>query len=980
MKRKLSFLLVLVMIISTFAALYVNPVNAATVAFEDVTADTKYGSSILSISKIGLINGYNEEGKTTFKPENQITRAEFTAIITRAMGMGDINGGESIFTDVPNDHWAKGNIQVAYDRKIVNGMGDGTFQPDSNVTYEQAVKMIVCTLGYDAAAQAAGGWPLGYMTMGGKLGVTKGVTGVDGSAPASRAVVAHLIYNTLEVDVLDSTPGFEKTESKTFMETYLKMTKDKAIIVGVGTQVTAQCPSTLAVNQMAAIINNKIVYLDYSQYSENEEDVAKYLGRTVTLYYKTEALASESILVDIGEETTKNTVTEISSEDIVGYRNGTITYLDEKEKQYTIDIDEDTSILYNNALVTGDVDAKLKKWFDQDGDGAHYDADDHKIYGTVRITDSGDTGVASLVEIMDYYIIVAAKAPSATDYRITNSTKYKLSGDVNDKNIILDPDGKIDYTVNVNGEEKDVLSIKANDVVMLAQSENGKKVAVEVAREVVSGKITKSYGDTITVNNKEYEFHERFDAYMDEKNVEMTVGSTVKLYLDIFGKVVYATVSATQTESPYAYIISSGEESTDKYFVKMFIPKSATTKTYTLKDRVTFNGESYSAEEVVELLQAESASTVTIGDQEVRKHYMDADLAGCDGVDVSNSAQIARVSFVGEEITTITTAKRDIDAYTTDSSALSKYMDCQAIPYKGSNNFNNKFYVNGSTTVIFVSPDRADTKGYKKQGASIFKANKTYYVEPYNVNESKIANLVLVYNATSSITEVSEDTKVSVVAGDMSSEYNKDEGKLYSTLPYYSSSPKLEEKIIGEDSFENLVPGDIFRAGSTDEGYLAGLEVVVTLDDILENLSDGDDIVENDEDAEAYSWEDNKYYKIFDGNTSYGHFRYMLSMYNLIQIDTDNSVIRVTTSGFVKDENGQYVIPSDAEEKRLGITDSFTILRYDSKNDEITPYIEGTQTAIGIEDLTDALTSGTDCNKIAIYSYFGAVRGIIIYD
>ena len=42
-------------------------------------------------------------------------------------------------------------------------MGDGTFAPDAPVTYEQALKMVVCTLGYVQFAENLGEWPEGFI-------------------------------------------------------------------------------------------------------------------------------------------------------------------------------------------------------------------------------------------------------------------------------------------------------------------------------------------------------------------------------------------------------------------------------------------------------------------------------------------------------------------------------------------------------------------------------------------------------------------------------------------------------------------------------------------------------------------------------------------------------------------------------------------------------------------------------------------------
>ena len=106
------------------------------------------------------------------------------------------------FTDVASNHWAAGYINWAAGLGIVNGMGDGTFAPDAPVTYEQAVKMIVCALGYESLAVKRGGYPTGYMVIASSYGVTDGVAMTPASINATRAGVAQLIYNALEAPLM----------------------------------------------------------------------------------------------------------------------------------------------------------------------------------------------------------------------------------------------------------------------------------------------------------------------------------------------------------------------------------------------------------------------------------------------------------------------------------------------------------------------------------------------------------------------------------------------------------------------------------------------------------------------------------------------------------------------------------------------------------------------------------------------------------
>lgn len=56
--------------------------------------------------------------------------------------------GETAFDDVVADYWASGYINLASKQGIINGDGNGKFRPQDDVKYEEAIKMVVCALGY----------------------------------------------------------------------------------------------------------------------------------------------------------------------------------------------------------------------------------------------------------------------------------------------------------------------------------------------------------------------------------------------------------------------------------------------------------------------------------------------------------------------------------------------------------------------------------------------------------------------------------------------------------------------------------------------------------------------------------------------------------------------------------------------------------------------------------------------------------------
>ncbi|WP_096202388.1 X2-like carbohydrate binding domain-containing protein [Bacillus sp. FJAT-45350] len=92
--------------------------------------------SIKALARRGAIGGYQDG---TFRPNNQITRAEFAAILVRAM---NIQGtGTREFQDT-RSHWAKDAIAIASENRIVNGYSKHQFGPNDPVTREQMVVMV----------------------------------------------------------------------------------------------------------------------------------------------------------------------------------------------------------------------------------------------------------------------------------------------------------------------------------------------------------------------------------------------------------------------------------------------------------------------------------------------------------------------------------------------------------------------------------------------------------------------------------------------------------------------------------------------------------------------------------------------------------------------------------------------------------------------------------------------------------------------
>lgn len=89
------------------------------------------------------VTGYEDN---TFRPDNHITRAESTTLIARVNSFDVQENNKSVFSDI-SEHWAQGYISAAADKGIVNGYGDDTFRPDNQITRAEFAKIIAKMLG-----------------------------------------------------------------------------------------------------------------------------------------------------------------------------------------------------------------------------------------------------------------------------------------------------------------------------------------------------------------------------------------------------------------------------------------------------------------------------------------------------------------------------------------------------------------------------------------------------------------------------------------------------------------------------------------------------------------------------------------------------------------------------------------------------------------------------------------------------------------
>ena len=202
LKRALSLALAAIMLIGMMV------VSASAVSYNDLTDKDQIVNkdAVSMLVSLGIIEG-KPDG--SYAPTENVDRAQMAKMLSVIMNKGVDNSAlyqsvNSGLTDITS-HWAKGHINYCYTTGIIAGRGNGTFDPSATVTALEAAKMLLVAVGYDPKIEGFEGadWAINVSVRADEQGIFEGFT-KDLSAPLNRDDAALLIYNALDVEMIQS--------------------------------------------------------------------------------------------------------------------------------------------------------------------------------------------------------------------------------------------------------------------------------------------------------------------------------------------------------------------------------------------------------------------------------------------------------------------------------------------------------------------------------------------------------------------------------------------------------------------------------------------------------------------------------------------------------------------------------------------------------------------------------------------------------
>ncbi len=476
-------------------------------------ANSETGEEFAFLKAIGIVLDEDIKDDTPVT----ITRGELAVLAARALYPDGIaSGNPSVYADVPSGHFAYDAINTLTATGIFSGTSGGMFLPDENATMEQAITVAVRMTNLDRIMRTDAGYPASYIMMASERRMLKNINVQSGTA--SRSAVYILIYNALNTDMLilqsfGSQQEFLIEQDRNILTEYWGIYKDKGVITA---------DNSTAVSGKRTLEKDSIE-IDGVPYKTRSDLTQGKVGRFADFYYKLVEDEKEVMYVD----SSKNTILHLSAKRIAefDYEKGTYTIF-ENDKERILSVGKNYLLSYNGDAVEG---SDREKMMPQSG--------------SVTLIDHDGDGIYDVIMSEEYYNL------SFDRYDTYKNTIFGTLANETTTSIALDDYDNIISNVEIGKMAK-------NNVITVYKSPSKSEIRFEVSSRVLQGKVQSvsiEGEQLVQVDGEEYEVS---DDPQDSLGT-LRVGDNYSLYLDIFGRIAFATSAGGDA---YGFLLKVSED------------------------------------------------------------------------------------------------------------------------------------------------------------------------------------------------------------------------------------------------------------------------------------------------------------------------------------------------------------------------------------------------------------------------------------
>ncbi len=485
LKSALAFILTIFILCSnSFAAEYTSEIADYTEAFEDYSL----------LAAIGITEEAEYED---IDFEKEISRADFAEMIVKALNCipDDASNIENIFSDVEFDNEKAPYIAEAYKRGLISGYGDGRFNPNDIIKENEAVKIVVCALGYEPIAEAKKGYYYGYNNIAQSLKLFPGASISSDKLVlknACKLIYKMLITNTNEVTGI-STGITYSPSGKPLLASEFGIYEVEGIL------------NALNGANIYGIPNSSSTELEINRTKYHVENASEYiglLGESVRAFVKEIKNERQKELVAVFRDGSKSVT--IEADDIYDVTETSVSY-ENSDSRKNIKVNSDSKVVYNGVY---------KAAF------SNYNRADLKnADGEIKIIDSDKDGKYDTIMVWDYkYYVADSYSKSKNTIYIKNDMKFE------GKTYIELGKNEEPYMCFMEGVPTAVKDIRDGDIISVARSANqsgDKLTTIYISRETINLTIDELKNNDTVVYKETDEFDETL---VTEKEIKLATG------------------------------------------------------------------------------------------------------------------------------------------------------------------------------------------------------------------------------------------------------------------------------------------------------------------------------------------------------------------------------------------------------------------------------------------------------------------------
>ena len=732
-----------------------------------------------------------------------MTRGDFAAYTAKVCKLTETDRNV-YFSDVPRSNSNVSYINALADAGIIDKEAK-LFRPDDAVTLSEAVKMAVNAIGYAVLAEIKGGYPSGYMSVGGDLDI---IPSVGSSEQITHREAMLLLYNAVTAPTYtpDSFSGgnivYEQNDETTLSKIWGIRQARGTLNVFYGGSIDGstvmkdcarigstvyECRSGMYLDDMFANVvdftymettegERTLIWID-NAYNENDDCIidAKLLNKFDEKGYLLEYYETES-----------------------------------SNRKKSTSFDRSAKVYYNGSLYTDSISAVMNEFIED------------RKKGTIRLKDTNDDGRYDTVIITSYRNIAVSQTDDAAEI-------YYNMADFGD-NLNL-----ADYNhVTVRNSAGNEATLAINDVTVLtvAESKDGEYLEIIMCDDIITDTVVSVSGSDEERDIVLSERTLKCDGSYPDTFPSFSPDVEYRFVVDIFGYVAYASPLSDSGKN-VGLIISCyiDDQAGDVYGGVKMLTSDNEIKTYMLADRVRLDGTSYKGGDLAYNVFANlpgtdtdklySGSSMAVKSQAVR--YVLNENEEITEIDSSNIGENEDESNTLTAIGNPTNASRFIQRYTATTTRFGPNMLYKPGVTKifcmprtdeegylitsrsdtGSQNPTSEYVYNEAgdkmkptadmyTTDFYVHQDNWNPmQGYRLSDSSPYTDIIVITYEPYlNTNESLLFNQL--YEAVN------------------------DDGEVATYVSCYNAATEASYEVADPSDFDDIVKGDLFRA-SFDE-------------------------------------------------------------------------------------------------------------------------------------------------------------------